>query len=356
MESIYYVMCWACHRKCKHCYEDRFRPYRQGELEGVVDEARSNFPRIIANMPQRLTYRDREDMDEAGRPREKIGRVILSGGESLIDSVRTEVTYKVIDAINEKYRDQGGVKIVVQTTGDILTPAIVNDLLLRDVYMISVASTDRFHVGIDTPEKQRQFIDDLTRLFTSFGMRRSGVSAGVTRKWHEEDGPLFNVFGATEDSWIGKIWPRGRGWANGFSTATLADNFCNRWSGGLGFLDHRYSGSEVSVEPDGSVYPCCIKTKIPIGNLLEDSLIDILESLRGEPAFEAINRGEPERMGLDYGWSRTRFLEESNTLTPKGQPYQNLCIGCDRFHEQVLRPVIEKARERRRLKRLAVAA
>jgi hypothetical protein len=33
MESIYYVMAWACHRKCRHCYEDRFRPYVRGELE-----------------------------------------------------------------------------------------------------------------------------------------------------------------------------------------------------------------------------------------------------------------------------------------------------------------------------------
>lgn len=356
MESIYYVMSWACHRKCKHCYEDRFRPYVRDELARVVDEAKRNYPRIIANLPERLTYLDLEDLDDAGHPREKTGRVILSGGESLIDPIRTEVTYKVIDALNAKYRAQGGIKIVVQTTGDILTPAIVEDLLSRGIYMISIASTDRFHVGIDTPEKQQKFVAELTELFTSFGMRRSGISAGVKRKWHEEEGPLFNVFGATADSWIGKIWPRGRGWDNGFSTATLADNFCNRWSGGLGFLNHRHSGSEVSVEPDGSVYPCCIKTKIPVGNLLEDDLIDILDSLAGEPAFEAINRGDPERMGLDYGWSAERFVEESKTLTPKGEPYQNLCIGCDRFHEQVLGPVIEKARERRRLKRLAPAA
>lgn len=356
MESVYYVMCWACHRKCKHCYEDRFRPYRREELERVVDEARRNFPRIIANLPDRLTYLDLDDRDEAGQPREKIGRVILSGGESLIDPVRTEVTYKVIDALNEKYRHQGGVKIVVQTTGDILTPSIVEDLLARGVYMISIASTDRFHVGIDTPEKQQRFVAELTQMFTNLGMRRSGVSSGVTRKWHEEEGPLFNVFGATEDSWIGKIWPRGRGWDNGFSTATLSDNFCSRWSGGLGFLNHRFSGSEVSVEPDGSVYPCCIKTKIPVGNLTEDNLIDILDSLAEEPAYQAINRGEPERMGLAYGWSQERFIDESKTVTPKGQPYQNLCIGCDRFHEKVLGPAIEAARARRREKRLVDVA
>ena len=38
MESIYYVMAWACHRKCRHCYEDRFRPYVRDGLEAVVRE------------------------------------------------------------------------------------------------------------------------------------------------------------------------------------------------------------------------------------------------------------------------------------------------------------------------------
>jgi len=63
----------------------------------------------------------------------------------------------------------------------------------------------------------------------------------------------FDFFGATDDSWIGKLWPRGRAWTNSLSRATLADNFCDRWSGGLNFLRHRYSGSEVSVEPTGDV-------------------------------------------------------------------------------------------------------
>lgn len=355
MESIYYVMCWACHRKCRHCYEDRFRPYVRGELDAVVAEAQRNFPTIIANLPARMTYVDPEDVTAAGAPVEKTGRVILSGGESLMDPVRTEVTYKVIDALNDKYRAQGGIKIVVQTTGDLLTDAIVDDLLARGVYMISIASTDRYHVGIDTPEKQAKFLDDLARLFAKHGVTRSGLSSGVNRKWHEEAGPLWNAFGANEETWIGKIWPRGRGWDNGLSTATLADNFCNRWSGGLGFLNHGFAGSEVSIEPDGAVYPCCIKTRLPIGNLLEDNLIDILDSLVGEPAFEAINMGHPERMGIAYGWSMETFLARSKTLTPQGTPYRNLCIGCDAFHREVMGPVIDKARARRRAKQRIAA-
>jgi sulfatase maturation enzyme AslB (radical SAM superfamily) len=192
--------------------------------------------------------------------------VILSGGEALLDPLRAEVTYKVVERLGAKYAGRGGVKIVVQTTGDLLDERIVADLLERDVYMISVAGVDDYHVGMEGADKQRRFVDGLTRLFEAAGMQRSGL-AHTKRQWHEAEGPLFNFFGATDDSWIGKLWPRGRAWTNSLSRATLADNFCDRWSGGLNFLRHRYSGSEVSVEPTGEVYPCCIKTRRPIGNL-----------------------------------------------------------------------------------------
>jgi hypothetical protein len=93
MESIYYVMCWACHRRCKHCYEERFQPYVRGELAGVLAEAKANFPLIVDHLPERMTYRDRNDPRPDGTLPEKTGRIILSGGEPLLDSVRTEITY-----------------------------------------------------------------------------------------------------------------------------------------------------------------------------------------------------------------------------------------------------------------------
>jgi hypothetical protein len=246
----------------------------------------------------------------------------------------------------------GGVKIAIQTTGDLLTPAIIDDLLARGVWMISVASIDDYHVGLEGEAKQKAFIAKLTAMFEAAGMRQSGT-ASTNRKWLDETGPLFSFFGASPDAWIGKIWPRGRGWQNGLSTATLADNFCARWSGAMNFLNHGYSGSEVSIEPDGAVYPCCIKTKLPIGNLTEEGLIEILDSLAGDPVYEALNAGQPQRMGLSHGWSVETFLEKSRTTDPKGRAYANLCIGCDRFHEEVLKPRIEAARERRRTRRIA---
>ena len=110
-------------------------------------------------------------------------------------------------------------------------------------------------------------------------------------------------------------------------------------------------GHRLGSEPTGDVYPCCIKTLRPIGNLLDEPLVEILDSLVGEPAFEAISTGHPERMGLAYGWSIENFLARSRTRTPGGKPYANLCIGCDAFHEEMLGPVIDAARNRRRAAR-----
>jgi hypothetical protein len=346
MESIYWVMCWACHRKCRHCYEARFRPYVRDELEAVITEAERNTAKVLANLPPRMTYLDIDDTSPDGIPREKIGRIILSGGESLLEGVRQRVTYKVVEGLVARYAGAGGVKVVIQTTGDLLTPAIVSDLLARGVWMISVAGVDDFHVGMEGADKQAAYKQRLREMMTAQGMQESGLVA-TDRSWLESPGPLFSFFGATPDTWIGKLWPRGRSWENGLSTATLGDNFCNRWSGGRNFLNHHYSGSEVSIEPDGAVYPCCLKTKMPIGNLTEERLLDILDSLQGDPVYEALNAGQPERMGLSAGWSVAEFLDKSRTTTPQGTPYANLCIGCDRFHEDVLAPRIEAARARR---------
>ena len=340
MESIYWVLAWACHRKCRHCYEDRFRPYVRNDLEAVVREAERNTPRVLANLPERLTYLDADGA-------EKPGRVIISGGECLLDPVRMRVTYPVIEGLAARYAAQG-VKIVVQTTGDLLTPSILRDLAARGVWMVSVAGVDDYHVGMEGEAKQAAFKARLSAMMEAEGLRPAAVPS-THPDWLAQPGPIFSFFGATPDAWIGKLWPRGRAWGNGLSTATLADNFCARWSGGLNFLNHGLAGSEVSIEPDGSVYPCCIKTKLPLGNLTEERLLDILDSLRGDPVYEAINAGEPQRMGETLGWSVETFLEHSRTVDPKGRAYENLCIGCDRFHAEVLGPRIAAARARRLL-------
>ena len=64
-----------------------------------------------------MTYLDLTDPEEDGTLPEKTGRVILSGGEALLDPLRAEVTYKVVERLTAKYARRGGVKIVVQKIG-----------------------------------------------------------------------------------------------------------------------------------------------------------------------------------------------------------------------------------------------
>jgi hypothetical protein len=330
MESIYYVMTFLCHRQCPHCYEDRFRPYYGEELERVVAESRSNFERIIGNFPERMTYLDIDD-----ELLEKQGRVILAGGEILLEPVRVSILYPALEQLHGKYRDNGGVHLVVQTTGDVLNEAILDDLLDRHVHVVSVSGLDAFHAGLEKESAREALKQRLTLMFVSRGMLPLPAAPNRTG-YGDQQRRYFSFFGATPDQWIGKIWPRGRAQANSLSTATLADNFCNAWSGGLNFLQYRYSGSEVSVEPNGNVYPCCMKTQLAIGTLLEERLEAILDRLVGNPIYEAISTGHPERMGISHGWTVEKFFEKSKVTLPNGRVYQNLCIGCDAFHREVL--------------------
>jgi len=229
---------------------------------------RACFPRIIANLSARLTYLDRGDPDAQGSFREKIGRVIVAGGEILLDPVRETVLYPAIAMLREKYHDQDGVKIAIQTTGDVLSERILAELLHRRVWMISVSGMDAYHQGLETELARNALRKKLRAMFESSGMRAfdpecDSWGAGL------DTVPWYHFFGATPDSWIGELWARGRAHTNELSQGGIADNFCNAWSGGLNFLDARHSGSEVSIEPNGNVYPGCIKTRQPIGSLLE---------------------------------------------------------------------------------------
>lgn len=354
MESIYYVLCWHCHRRCKHCYEERFRPYIRDELEEVVAEAQRNAPRIIANLPASMRYREQVEVDGAMTSVERIGRIIISGGDVMTEPVRERVLYPTLEAIRDKYSAVGGVKIVVQTTGDLLTPSIIDELLALGVWTISVSGMDDYHVGMEGKKRQK-LIDDLQAMFAAAGVENAALF-DERRQQMSPETALYNMFGATEEVWIGKLWPRGRAWQNGLSTATLDDNFCNAWSGGLNFLHHGQAGSEVSIDPTGDVYPCCLKTAHPLGNLVEESLLSILDDLADHPAIQAINAGAPEKMGEFAGWSEAKFIEASKTTSPDGKPYQNLCIGCDSFHKEVLGNVLDERFRSRRAKRMGVLA
>jgi len=345
-ESIYYVLSWVCRRACAHCYDERFRPYPEPEAARLAEESRAVFPQVVRHLPETMLYTDLEDQQDDGTFRQKPGRIILSGGEVLLEPVRTRVLYPLLEVLHDRYRGRGGVRLVIQTAGDLLTAGIVAELLKRQVWMISVSSIDAYHLipgGLD----RERYSQRLAQLFDAAGMRRSGLQA-ASRKWTDEEGPVYSFFGATPDAWIGKLWPSGRAWANGLSTARYRDNFCNGWSGGLNFLNVGFNGSEVAVDPDGNLYPCCRKTRRAYGNLCEEPLLDILRSLAGRPEFESITCGHPERMGLAHGMGAEEFVALCRITDPAGRSFVNPCIGCDRIHDRFLGPVLAGIREKRR--------
>jgi len=297
MQSLYWVLTWACHRKCKHCYDDRFRPYVRDALSEVVGEGVASYENIIENLPDDLSW----------------------------------------------HNDETGARISIQTTGDILTAEILDECIARGVSSIAIASIDDYHVGM-TGERKFKFMEKIRALMASRGVKE--VSLGgenderlkapdLDEKISETD-LTFLFFGAQPDLWIGELWPRGRAFTNGLCAASYETNFCARWSGGKDFLKIGQAGSEVSIEPNGNIYPCCLKTKKPLGNLTEEPLANILESVAKLPAIQALNRGEPEQMGLESGWDPITFRKKSAQADGKGNIVENKCLGCDAYFEEKL--------------------
>lgn len=354
MQSIYWVLTWACHRRCNHCYDDRFRPYVKNDLQDVVGEGQAAFEKIINNLPNDLTWLNPKTGD-----RER-SLLVLAGGELLIDGVREELFYPTLMALQKKYRSEVPT-ISIQTTGDVLTEQYLDEILTLGVRSIAIASIDDYHVGMQG-EKKFQFMERIRALMASRGVREISMGGekddrlkapDVDRKAKEND-PTFLFFGAQPDLWIGELWPRGRAFKNGLSHAGYETNFCARWSGGKNFLNAGVAGSEVAIEPDGSVYPCCLKTKAPLGSLAEEKLLDILESVAAIPAIRAINDGDPEEMARTGGWDEAQFKRRSTAKDGTGKTVSNMCLGCDAFFEEILGDQLQLLRAERLANRSTV--
>jgi hypothetical protein len=224
-------------------------------------------------------------------------------------------------------------------------------MLALGVSSIAVASIDDFHVGMEG-ERKFAFMEEIRRLMESRGVREVSLGAEKSTRLRTPDpaagatraGPTFLFFGAAPDLWIGEIWPRGRALKNGLSAVGYETNFCARWSGGKNFLEMGRAGSEVAIAPDGSVYPCCLKTAAPLGSLAEERLEDILASVAALPAIQAINAGDPEAMGLQDGWSRDAFRRRSEAVDGAGRAVANMCLGCDSYFAERLGAQLEALR------------
>ena len=128
--------------------------------------------------------------------REKIGRVILAGGEILLGArARARALFRPRPSTS-KIRLE--VKLIVQTTGDLVTEKIVEELLAHHVWQISVSGIDHHHDGLETKEAQEKLVGKLTRIFESRGMEFKPLVAESAGK-AEAEGRYFSFFGATED-------------------------------------------------------------------------------------------------------------------------------------------------------------
>src|SRR5260370_13183594 len=189
-------MWFLCHRQGPHCYEERFRPYYGEELDQVVSESQANYPRIIDDLPGRMTF-----LDAADGLRERIGRIILAGGEILLDPVRESVLYPALLRLHQKYERQGGVQLIVQTTGDTISAKMVRELLDRHVNLISVSGIDSFHAGLEKAEARDALQARLPDLLLAHGMKPYPTSPDW-KGYGEGERPFFTFFSATPDSWL----------------------------------------------------------------------------------------------------------------------------------------------------------
>ena len=299
MESIYWVISRDCNQKCPHCYNDS-RPGAAGLNSQQVSEVVKHLPRP----------------DECS-----VERVIISGGEVL---VWPELLFQGLQELFEHFGDQ--TELWVQTNGDLLDEATLNQLLEANVSRIDIASMDKFHRkgSID----RREFLESLFHKHGLVDAERNNTKAGNQNQppvgVESSGSPLTYAFwGANQDEWIGPLWPRGRALQKGLSKAGPEDEFCRNWSGAKNFLDYNEPESEVSIQL-ADVYPCCPMTCRPIGSLLNESLIAMLDRCSSHPVYQALNQGQPEAMGESLGISEEYGIERSKALG-------NHCLWCDEF-------------------------
>ncbi|MGH9658330.1 MAG: radical SAM protein [Bryobacteraceae bacterium] len=274
MESIYWVVSRDCNQRCRHCYNNS-EPGAEGLSFDEVDQ-------VVAHLPSQFP----------------VGRIILSGGEPLHFP---DLLFHALRRLTERYAGQ--VPLWLQTNADLLDGDLLDRLIGAGVKQISVSSMDDFH-----PKSTLARRPYLEALFHSRGL---------------VDGRDFSFWGATPDMWIGKIWPRGRALDTRSTKAGPEDDFCDRWSGAVRFLETGEEGSEVNIQL-AAVYPCCPMTVRPIGDLRCESLESILDRCRTNPVYQALNRGRPEEMGVHLGISVEQALERTRQLG-------NCCLWCDEF-------------------------
>ncbi len=289
-ESIYWVFTQLCNDRCAHCYNDSSPEGKRISLEECLA--------VVENLPERL------------------GRLILSGGEPLTERPKL---YAILAAVGRKYR--GETQLMLQTNGDLLTGPILDEILELGATRIDVASIDRYH---KQEGHRRQELEDL---FRSRGMSDDHTKPLIEKgAYLRKDTLSFGFWGSTPDSWLGGNWARGQAMKSGVWLRDGNHNFCAILSGGKGFLGGTDLLQELSIQL-WKVNPCCVGTRDPMGDARRERISEILERVAASPILQRINEGDPYGMGESLGVSAAEGRASAVTL-------QNVCLWCDEFFER----------------------
>ena len=298
IDSIYWVITHSCNDTCAHCYNAS----QPGGDSLTLDDAR----RVVAHLPD-----------------DPPARVILSGGEPL---TRRALLFGTLDALWERYGSR--TQLMLQTNGDLLDGAVLDDILAHHVTRIDIASIDRFH------RLQGARRAALTELFCGRDMAEDDGGALVGADRLLTPHLSFGFWGADENSWIGGNWPRGRAMETGVWLKDPSHNFCALVSGARGFLGGLDGvPQEVAIQL-AELYPCCPSTVVPLADLREESLEAALTRAASQPVWQALHRGDPWAMGEAQGIDRA-------AAETRVQALGSVCLWCDEFfthHYDGLRP------------------
>ena len=287
MESVYWVFTHNCNLRCAHCY-NWSRP-------GAPTITREQADAVLDHLPA------------------DVNRYILSGGEPLVEF---DLLLYLLEAGRARYPRA---RVSIQTNGDLLDARALERLLGTGLDSIAIASQDAFH-----PRPDGKF-DSLRELMTSHGMWESTIGDPARPKARPA-GPSFSIWGASPELWVGGIWPRGRAMKYGLAQLLPEHNFCHRWSGALGFLDDGSAMQEIAIQLT-TAYPCCPGTVEPLGDVAAEPLEEMLARHRDDPLWEALNRGDPEAMGLEAGFDREHAARRIRELG-------SVCLWCDEFFNE----------------------
>jgi hypothetical protein len=137
----------------------------------------------------------------------------------------------------------------------------------------------------------------------------------------------WGYWGATEEMWLGGNWARGRALEKDIWKKDPEHNFCAILSGAIGFLEGNDSvPQEISIQL-WKINPCCPGTKDPLGDARSEKISAVLERVAVLPIFQALNEGNPYKMGESIGITEQYAKKRCGEL-------KNVCLWCDEFFEQ----------------------